>query len=197
MRKPTGAPDEPGSATSCAKLKAIQFISQDPKRRVRALRTISSSSARLPGGSSRTTLRTSAGVDRNPAEVFEMNFGTAVLRFGDDFVRRAEAFVSQFRFCDANAADVARGHAGCAAEAHEERGEVGAFPAEVFRFEHEADVAETAAARFRIAESVVDDPFVDGASFVYVGVSAERDFVGGGFNDAIERHKFGGAEEVF
>src|SRR2546421_5951602 len=33
MRKPTGAPFDPGKATSCAKLYAIQFISQDPKSR--------------------------------------------------------------------------------------------------------------------------------------------------------------------
>src|SRR5215469_552171 len=61
IRKPTGAPFEPGSATSCAKLYAIQFISQAPNKRERAVFTISSSSGRFPGGSSSTTLRTSAG----------------------------------------------------------------------------------------------------------------------------------------
>src|SRR5580698_3290196 len=61
MKNPTGAPFEPGKATSWAKLNAIQFISQDPNNRVRAFFTISSSSGRFPGGSSSTTFRTSAG----------------------------------------------------------------------------------------------------------------------------------------
>src|SRR5712671_7723676 len=61
MRKPTGAPFDPGRATSCPKLYAIQFISQDPKSRERAFFTMLSSMERSPGGSSSTTLRTSAG----------------------------------------------------------------------------------------------------------------------------------------
>src|ERR1700739_2142137 len=61
MRKPTGAPPDPGSPTSCAKLYAIQFISQDPNSRARAFFTISSSRGRFPGSSSSTTFRTSAG----------------------------------------------------------------------------------------------------------------------------------------
>src|SRR5882762_5017050 len=61
MRKPTGAPFDPGKATSWAKLYAIQFISQDPNSRARAFLTMSSSSCRFPGGSSSTTFRTSAG----------------------------------------------------------------------------------------------------------------------------------------
>src|ERR1700735_4647206 len=55
IRKPTGPPVDPGSATSCAKLYAIQFISHAPKSRARALRTSSSSNGRCPGGSSRPT----------------------------------------------------------------------------------------------------------------------------------------------
>ena len=61
IRKPTGGPLDPGRATSCAKLYAIQFISQEPNRRFRAIFTMSSSRGRFPGGSSSTTLRTSAG----------------------------------------------------------------------------------------------------------------------------------------
>src|SRR5581483_9868514 len=53
--------DAPGSATSCAKLYAIQFISHDPNSRVRALCTIVSAIGRFPGGSSSITFRTSAG----------------------------------------------------------------------------------------------------------------------------------------
>src|SRR5271155_2569048 len=61
IRKPTDAPVDPGRATSCAKLYAIQFISHDPNSRARARCTMSSSRGRFPGGSSSTTLRTSAG----------------------------------------------------------------------------------------------------------------------------------------
>jgi|SRR6516162_4482258 serine/threonine protein kinase len=61
IRNPIGLPFDPGSVTSCAKLYAIQFISQDPKSLVRAFLTIASSSGRFPGGSSSTTFRTSAG----------------------------------------------------------------------------------------------------------------------------------------
>src|SRR5882757_8678133 len=61
MKNATGAPFDPGRATSCAKLYAIQFISQDPNSRARAFLTRSSCNGRFPGGSSRTTLRTSAG----------------------------------------------------------------------------------------------------------------------------------------
>ena len=61
IRNGRGSPREPGSSTSCAKLYAIQFISHDPNSRVRAAVTIASVSGRFPGGSSSTTLRTSAG----------------------------------------------------------------------------------------------------------------------------------------
>src|SRR5689334_17962009 len=61
IRKLIGAPADLGSVTSCPKLYATQFISHDPNSRVRRFLTISSSSGRFPGGSSRITLRTSAG----------------------------------------------------------------------------------------------------------------------------------------
>src|SRR3979490_330462 len=41
MKNATGAPFDPGRATSCAKLYAIQFISQDPTSRARAFLTLS------------------------------------------------------------------------------------------------------------------------------------------------------------
>src|SRR5258708_24955794 len=61
MRKPTGTPFEPGRPTSWAKLYAIQFSCQEPNSTARAFLTMSSSSGRFPGGSSRTTFRTSSG----------------------------------------------------------------------------------------------------------------------------------------
>src|SRR6267378_3149570 len=61
IRNGSGSPCDSGSATSCAKLYAIQFISHEPNSRARAAVTIASSSGRFPGGSSSTTLRTSAG----------------------------------------------------------------------------------------------------------------------------------------
>ena len=61
IKNGTGLPADPGSATSCPKLNAIQFISHEPNSRARAFFTMSSSIGRLPGGSSSITLRTSAG----------------------------------------------------------------------------------------------------------------------------------------
>ena len=52
---------EPGSFTSWASLKATQLPSHEPNSALRAARTLGSLMARLPGGSSSTTLRTSAG----------------------------------------------------------------------------------------------------------------------------------------
>src|SRR2546422_3638489 len=46
IKNGSGSPREPGSATSCAKLYAIQFISHDPNSRPRAAVTIASSSGR-------------------------------------------------------------------------------------------------------------------------------------------------------
>src|SRR5262245_18363946 len=69
IRKPILGPEDPGRLTSWAKLQAIQFISQAPNSVLRAATTLGSSSASWPGGSSSTTLRTSAGstgVQPNP-----------------------------------------------------------------------------------------------------------------------------------
>src|SRR5476649_1723842 len=51
----------PGSVTSCATLKASQLPSQAPNSVLRAATTLRSAMPRLVGGSSSTTLRTSAG----------------------------------------------------------------------------------------------------------------------------------------
>src|SRR5882762_2401570 len=85
------------------------------------------------------------GIDGDPAEILQMNFGTAVLCFRDDFGRGTEALVSEFGFRYANAVNVARGQTARPAEADEERVEVGTFTAEVLCFEHETNVTETAA----------------------------------------------------
>jgi hypothetical protein len=46
-------------------------------------------------------------------------------------------------------------------EAHVECVDVGALSADVLRFQHEADIAQTAATGFRISKSVLYDPFVN------------------------------------
>src|SRR5262245_47863665 len=61
IRKGIAASLEPGSFTSCALLKATQLPSHEPNSALRAASTLGSAKARLPGGSSSTTLRTSAG----------------------------------------------------------------------------------------------------------------------------------------
>src|SRR6202007_1326076 len=108
----------------------------------------------------------------------------------------AGAVVARFGLGTQNAVDTAGRNAECAAEADEEGIEVRALPAEIFRFEHEADVAETAAAGLWIPERVVHDPLIDGAGLFHVRVCASRDFAGGGFHDAIGGNKFRGAEEM-
>jgi len=75
------------SATSCAKLNAIQFISQDPNSRARAFFTISSSSDRFPGGSFQHNLPHVSGIYGNPAVTAGVHFGSAVLCFRDVFRR--------------------------------------------------------------------------------------------------------------
>src|SRR5205814_6694821 len=61
IRKGRGGSLLPGSCTSCAVLKASQLPSQAPNSVLRAAITLRSASERLVGGSSTTTLRTSAG----------------------------------------------------------------------------------------------------------------------------------------
>src|ERR1051325_7491415 len=136
------------------------------------------------------------GIGGNPAEAPEIDFGSAVLRFCDDFGGSAKAFVTKLRFCNANAVNIAGRNAGCAAEADKKGVQIGTFATELSRFEHEADVSETAAAGLWISESVVHDPLIDGAGLFHVGVCASSDFAGGGFYNAIGGNKYCGAEEM-
>ena len=100
-----------------------------------------------------------------------------------------EALVSQFRLGDADAVDVARRKARRAGEADIERVEIGALAAQIPGFQHEADVADAAAARFRIPKRVVDDPLVDCARFLDVGLRAAGDLGRRRFHDAVGRQK--------
>src|SRR4051812_38641951 len=61
IRKGSGGSLLPGSCTSCAVLKASQLPSQAPNSVLRAAITLRSAIDGLVGGSSSTTLRTSAG----------------------------------------------------------------------------------------------------------------------------------------
>ncbi len=86
-----------------------------------------------------------------------------MLRFGHGLRRSAEALVSHFRLGDTDAVDVARRKTGRARQAHVERIQIGALAAQILGLQHEANVADAAAARFRIPKRVVHDPFVDRA----------------------------------
>jgi hypothetical protein len=106
MRKPTGAGR--GSTTSCAKLYAIQFISQDADNRARAFFTISSFRDRFPGGSSSITFRNVRTIDRDPPLTADEDLGPTMLCFCDVFRRRTQALVAQDRFGNADVGYVAR-----------------------------------------------------------------------------------------
>src|SRR5262249_34055576 len=88
------------------------------------------------------------------------------------------------------------GQTGRTAEADKERIQVRAFSTKVLRFQHEANVAEAAAARLRITKSVVDNPFVNSARFLEIRFCPNRDLFRSGFYDAICGQKFGWTKKV-
>src|SRR5207247_7658449 len=111
-------------------------------------------------------------IDRNAVVATPMALGASVLRFRD-VTALAEAL--EFgRLGTADAVNVARGNLRRAREPDEERVEVGALAAEVTRLEHRLDITQPAPAHLRVAEGVLDDPFVDGLSLVGIGGDALR-----------------------
>jgi hypothetical protein len=131
------------------------------------------------------------GIDRNPTVAAEVDFRAAVLRSRHILRRGAEALVSHLRLRDADSVHVARRKASRAREANVESIQIGALAAEVLRLQHEADIADATAARFRIPKRVVNNPLVDRASFVDVRLGAARDFGRGGFHDTVGRQELG------
>ena len=139
------------------------------------------------------------GVDRHPAEAGEINLRAAMLRFGDDCRARAEALVAELRWRNANAVDVARRQAGRPRQADIERVEIGAFAAEIARLEHRRDVADAAAAHLGVAERVIDDPLVDRARLLDVGLAFASPTILSEvcFDDAVDRNEFGALRVEF
>src|SRR6185503_10787619 len=131
------------------------------------------------------------GVDRHPAIADQEHLGAAVLRAGDVGAADAEAAVAEVALGDAQAVDVARRHVHRACKADIERVEICALARQVAGLEHRLDVADTAAARLRIALRVVDDPVVDGARFFDVGALAASDFVDGLAHDTVGDDQLG------
>src|SRR5439155_12172104 len=115
-------------------------------------------------------------IDRDPADAFGEELGAAVLGLADDRSGWAEALVAQRGARDADAVDVACRNAQRSGEADEQAVEIGALPAQVATLEHRLDVARAASAGLRIAQRVLHDPFVDGASLLQVGASAPGNF---------------------
>ncbi len=77
-----------------------------------------------------------------------------------------------------------------------ERVEIGAFAAQIPRLQHEPDVADTAAARFRVSKRVINDPVINRARLIKVGHGTACDFRRGRFDDADGRQKFSRPPEM-
>ena len=109
--------------------------------------------------SSRTTFRTSAGSTGEPAFAVDMHLGAAMLRLGDvaGFAER----LGDLRVGDAHAEEISRRQPRRPRQPDEQRVDVGAFAAEIARFQQERDIADPAAARRRVAIRIVDDPVID------------------------------------
>src|SRR6202030_4390157 len=106
-----------------------------------------------------------------------IDFGAAVLSLRHVFRQNAEALISELRFCNADAIDVAGRKARGARKADVKGVQIGALAPEILRFQHETDVADAAAPGLWISESIFDDPLVDRASLLDVGTGAAHDFV--------------------
>src|SRR5947209_9927870 len=76
----------------------------------------------------------------------------------------------------------------------EERVEVGALSPEAPGLEHPADVADAAAAHLRITERVLDDPRVDRARLVQIGLRPPRDIERRPADDSVGPDETGGGE---
>jgi len=114
-----------------------------------------------------------------------------VLRLADDLAACPETLVSEPRRRNADAVDVACRQPSRPRQPNIERVQVRALAAEIAGFEHRGNVADTAAACFRIAERVLDDPLVDAARLLEVAEGPAHDAVGRGFDDAVRRHEIG------
>ena len=139
-------------------------------------------------------------VHRRPANPFEPNVGPAMLGLGDVGRSDAEALVAEARRGDANAVEVARGKTRRASEADKQAVDVGAFAAQLFRRQHRLDVARAAAARRGDALRVRDEPIVDRARLLKIGLRAGHDPVGSLLDDSVgwdERGRLGEKRALF
>src|SRR5262249_42202589 len=136
------------------------------------------------------------GIDRGPAESAQENLGATVLGFADDLATCPKALVAEPRGRNADAVDVACGQPNRARQPDIERIQVRALAAEVACLEHRSDVADAAAARLGIAESIIDDPLINAARLLDVAEGPAHDLVGGRFHDSVRRHQIsrGGIE---
>jgi hypothetical protein len=73
---------------------------------------------------------------------------------------RSKALVSQFGLGNADTINVARRKPGSTGEPDVERVKIRTLAAQIFGLQHEANVADSAAARLGISKGVVNDPLV-------------------------------------
>src|SRR5262249_48193003 len=129
--------------------------------------------------------------DRGPAESAQENLGATVLGLADDLATCPKALVAEPRGRNADAVDVACWQPNRARQPDIERIQVRALAAEVAGLQHRCDVADAAAARLRIAESIIDDPLINAARLLNVAEGPAHDLVAGRFHDAMGRHQLG------
>src|SRR4051794_10862264 len=87
---------------------------------------------------------------------------------------RCRGFCTRVPICDSDAIYGACGEPRRTRRADIERVEIGAFAAQIPRLQHEPDVADTAAARFRVSKRVINDPVINRARLIKVGLMAPR-----------------------
>ena len=163
-----------------------------PNSRARAFFTISSLSGRLPGGSSSTTFRTSAGSTGTPNRSREdaLPLGSVELLLLSPTRHRGSCIPSP-TWRHGSRTRRARGKAGPTREANIERIEIGAFAAQIPGLQHEADIADATAARLRISKCIVNDPLVDRPRLFYVCLRVLRDLDRRCVHDTISWYELG------
>src|SRR6185295_14539514 len=133
-------------------------------------------------------------VDGHPAEAGEVDLGAAVLGASDVRGTSAEAAIAELALRHSQAVDIARGKSGCARQADVQRIEVGAFALQVAGLQHALDVADAAAAHFRVAGRVIDDPLVDRARLLQLAELALGDVARRVPHDSIRGNQVGRRE---
>src|SRR5271165_6322814 len=130
-------------------------------------------------------------IGRNPPEPLQEYLRATMLSFRNGRAGGSEALVAEVRWSNPYTIDIPRRDSGCPRKTNKERVEIGALAAEIARFQHRSDISGAASARGSIAERVLDNPFIDGASPAKIGLSPGRNLVGGFFDNSVNWNELG------